>query len=45
MPEEKLIGILQKTWRKMSESGQQEALKLELSTELQEIIGKALSDA
>ena len=44
MPEEKLIGILQKTWRKMSESGQQEALKLDLPPELQEIVGKALSN-
>ena len=45
MAEEKLIDILQKTWRKMSEQGQQEALKLELPPELQEIIGKALSGA
>ncbi len=43
MPEEKLIDILQKTWRKMSEQGQQEALKLDLSPELQEIISNALS--
>ncbi len=45
MPEEKLIDILQKTWRKMSEQGQQEALKLKLPPELQEIISKALSGA
>ena len=44
MTEEKLIGILQKTWRKMSDQGQQEALKLDLPPDLQEIIGKALSD-
>lgn len=43
MTEEKLIGILQKTWRKMSEQGQQEALKLDLSPDLQELIQKALS--
>ncbi len=45
MAEEKLIGILEKTWRKMSEQGQQEALKLDLPPELQEIIQKALSGA
>ena len=43
MAEEKLIDILQKTWRKMSEQGRNEALKLKLPPELQEIIGKALS--
>ena len=43
MAEEKLIGILQKTWGKMSEQGQHEALKLNLPPELQEIIQKALS--
>ncbi len=43
MTEEKLIDILQKTWRKMSEQGQREALKLNLPRELQEIIQKALS--
>ncbi len=45
MTEEKLIDILQKTWRKMSEQGQQEALKLELPPDLQEIVQKALSGA
>ena len=45
MAEEKLIDILQKTWRKMSEQGQQEALKLKLSPELQEIVSKAVSSA
>lgn len=45
MTEEKLINILQKTWGKMSEQGQQEALELELPPDLQEIVRKALSGA
>jgi len=40
--EEKLIDILQKTWRKMSEEGQQAALKLPLSGESLALVGKAL---
>lgn len=41
--EEKLIAIIQKTWRKMSEHGQQAALKLPLSEEMLSLVGKALS--
>ena len=41
-PEEKLIDILQKTWRKMSEKGHDAALKLPLSKESLELVGKAL---
>mgnify|MGYP003637143539 CR=1 FL=1 len=40
--EEKLIDILQKTWRKMSEEGQQAAFKLPLSEESLLLVGKAL---
>lgn len=43
-PEEKLLDILQKTWRKMSEKGQQAALKLPLSHDSLELIGKALKE-
>ncbi|APU11985.1 hypothetical protein KLA_12317 [Cellulophaga geojensis KL-A] len=41
--EEKLIDILQKTWRKMSKEGQDAALKLPLSKSSLELVGKALS--
>ena len=41
--EEKLIDILQKTWRKMSEKGHQAALKLPLSQEMSILVGKALA--
>ena len=40
--EEKMISILQKTWGKMSEQAQQEALKLSLSEEGARLIGLAL---
>ena len=40
--EEKLIDILQKTWRKMSDKGQQKALKLPLSPNSLALVGKAL---
>lgn len=43
-PEEKLLDILRKTWRKMSEKGQQAALKLPLSHDSLELIGKALKE-
>jgi hypothetical protein len=42
--EEKLIDILQKTWRKMSEAGHEAALKLPLSEKSVVLIQKALSD-
>ncbi|WP_165748889.1 DUF4202 domain-containing protein [Cellulophaga sp. Z1A5H] len=40
--EEKLIDILQKTWRKMSKEGQDAALKLPLSANSLTLVGKAL---
>ena len=42
MTEEKLIGILQKTWAKMSEDGQEAALTLDLSPDLQQLLQTAL---
>ncbi len=42
--EEKLIDIIQKTWRKMSESGHSAALKLPLAEHLLALVTKALSD-
>jgi hypothetical protein len=41
--EEKLIHILRKTWKKMSESGQKAALTLHFSDASKALIGKALS--
>jgi len=41
-PEDKLIDILQKTWRKMSKKGHDAALGLPLSKDSLELIGKAL---
>ncbi len=41
--EEKVIDILRKTWRKMSEAGQAAALQLPLSKDAITIVGKALS--
>lgn len=40
--EEKLIRILQKTWRKMSERGREEALTLDLPGHLEALVKKAL---
>lgn len=40
--EDKLVDILQKTWRKMSERGQATALKLPLSPNALDLIGKAM---
>jgi len=42
-PKEKVIDILQKTWRKMSEKGQQAALKLPLATTSLQLIQEALN--
>src|SRR5690606_34889385 len=42
--EEKLIGILQKTWAKMSERGRSAALALNLSSPTRALIEKALSE-
>ena len=41
--EEKVIDILRKTWRKMSEKGQAAALKLPLSEDALALVGKALN--
>ena len=40
----KIIEILQKTWSKMSESGQEAALKIEHSAISKELILKALKN-
>ncbi|TLP75714.1 DUF4202 domain-containing protein [Maribacter sp. ACAM166] len=42
-PEDKTIGILQKTWRKMSVKGQEAALKLPLSKYALNLVTKALA--
>ncbi|MBC6612851.1 DUF4202 domain-containing protein [Hymenobacter sp. BT507] len=42
-PEEKVIDIVQKTWRKMTTEGHRLALQLPLSPEAQALIGKALA--
>ncbi|KAI6781247.1 uncharacterized protein J7T54_004020 [Emericellopsis cladophorae] len=42
LDEEKMINILRKTWGKMSESGRQLALGMELSEKAKTLIGKAL---
>ncbi len=41
--EEKVIDILRKTWRKMSEKGHAAALKLPLSEDAKALVGKALA--
>ena len=41
--EEKLAGILRKTWRKMSASGQAAALRLDLDPDLRELVARAAS--
>ena len=41
--EEKIIDILQKTWGKMSEYGQESALKLSLSEKSLQLVKQALS--
>lgn len=43
--EEKLIGILRKTWRKMSERGRQAALTIDLPPELKALVLKALASS
>ncbi|MEW5979249.1 MAG: DUF4202 domain-containing protein [Acidobacteriota bacterium] len=40
--EDKMVQILQRTWRKMSPQGRQEALKLELASEAREVLSRAL---
>jgi len=41
--EEKLLGILRKTWRKMSEAGHAAALKLNYTPEMLAVVQKALA--
>ncbi len=41
--EEKLLGVLRKTWRKMSDSGRQAALELNLPAELRALVEQAIS--
>ncbi len=42
--ESKVIGILQKTWGKMSPRGQEAALELPLAPEVRRLVGKALAE-
>jgi hypothetical protein len=42
-PEDKIIDIVQKTWRKMTPWGQQLALQLPLPAQAQTLVGKALA--
>ena len=44
-PEEKMLEILRKSWRKMGEKGRAEALKLSYSPQEQSFLKKALSPA
>ncbi len=41
-PEDKIIDILQKTWRKMSKKAQEAALKLPLSNHSRELVSRAI---
>lgn len=41
---EKMIGIVRKTWRKMSDQGHEFALKLHYSPEVSALLGEALGD-
>jgi hypothetical protein len=41
---EKMIGIIRKTWRKMSGQGHEFALKLNFAPEVMALIGEALGD-
>ncbi|KAL4875829.1 hypothetical protein BJY04DRAFT_211047 [Aspergillus karnatakaensis] len=43
--EEKVIGILRRTWAKMSERGRELALEMELGGRSKELVQKALADA
>lgn len=43
--EDKMVGILRKTWGKMSEPGRQLALGMDLSERAKTLIGKALGGA
>lgn len=41
--EEKMIGVLKKTWPKMSERGHQVALQIDMTEEGQKVVAKALA--
>jgi Domain of unknown function (DUF4202) len=43
--EEKMVGILRKTWAKMGERGRELALKVEMGNRGRELVGKALAKA
>lgn len=45
LEEEKMIGILRKTWVKMSERGREMALGIEMGERARELVGKALEGA
>ncbi|KAL2151820.1 hypothetical protein VTH82DRAFT_5004 [Thermothelomyces myriococcoides] len=44
LDEEKMVGILRKTWAKMSEKGRELALGMELSERARTLIGKAFAE-
>ena len=41
--EEKMVGILRKTWGKMSERGREMALEMQMSEECKALVQKALA--
>ena len=43
--EEKLLGVLRKTWRKMSEAGRQAALDLDLRPAVSSLLERALDSS
>ncbi|MEZ4371237.1 MAG: DUF4202 domain-containing protein [Polyangiaceae bacterium] len=43
-PREKLLDIIRKTWRKMSDAGHQQASQLQLTPELSELVQAALAE-
>ena len=42
--EEKIVGILKKTWGKMSDRGHELALQIDMSERAKELVGKALGN-
>ena len=42
--EEKLLGVLRKTWRKMSETGHRAALALYMPVDLRAVVERAITD-
>jgi hypothetical protein len=41
--DEKVVGILQKTWKKMSDRGRREAMKLQMPAETRRLVQKAIA--